>query len=170
MSFRFELCRKLNCFWLHLTWSLVDKLSSKAAVIRSNLLKTEQTMLLFQTILNNFERMGIRRKQNPFRRQLIVNLTVNGSLSIWATASLYQREHNLNDYMEYIFMITASIVFIVSFAIVHTTQKKIFELVDTCERIVLKRKWMDCHLTTKNKRSYFCRTRRTNNADFLQAS
>lgn len=97
-------------------------------------------MLFFQTVLSNFELLGIGRNQNLFRRKFIVNLIVHGLLSMWATMSLLCSVSDVNDYMEYIFMITGNILFVILFAIIHLKQNKFFELIDSCEGIVERSK------------------------------
>lgn len=97
-------------------------------------------MAFFQTVLSNFELLGISRNRNLFRRTFVVNLIVYGSLSTWATVSLIYRVHGANDYMEYIFMITSNVMFIILFAIIGAKQAKLFELIDGCEGIVQKSK------------------------------
>lgn len=97
-------------------------------------------MAFFQTVLSNFELLGISRNQVLFRRTFVVNLILYGMLCTWATVSLLYRVHGLNDYMEYVFMITSNVMFIILFAIIGAKQAKLFELIDGCERIVEKSK------------------------------
>lgn len=103
-------------------------------------------MLLFRTVVNNFEVLGIGRKQNSLSRKFLMNFIVYWLLSIWATVSLLCRDHNFHDYLEYIYLITSNIVLIVSYAIIGLKQAELFELIDISEEIIRKSKWFPLEL------------------------
>lgn len=98
-------------------------------------------MLLFQTVIKNCEVFGISRNQDSFRRRFLMNLIVFWLISIWTTASLLCRNHDFDDYLEYIYLVTSDIILIVSFTIIGLNQTKLFELIDTCEGIIRRSEW-----------------------------
>lgn len=97
-------------------------------------------MSFFQIVRNNYEILGISPDQSRFHGRFLINFIFYWSMNIWVAVTLLSRAQNLNESVEYIYIITSTIVYTISLTILRLKQTKLFELIDICDGIVLKSK------------------------------
>lgn len=67
-----------------------------------------------------------------------MNFIFYWTVNIWVAASCLGRAHNFKESVEYIYIITSTIVFTTSFTIIRMKQTQFFEMIEICEGILQK--------------------------------
>ena len=97
-------------------------------------------MKLFQASLRNFAIIGISRNQRPFNARTLIAFACYLLANISAIVFLIYKANAFNEYTLSIFTIFVSITIAFIYGVFVIEMKKIFQLIDFCERIVEKSK------------------------------